>query len=496
MKKFQIITYLWLLSIIMFFGCNKEEIFLNEAPSAVSTESFFKTSADFEALATACYAYMRPCYSGNYMGSVLLMGEIRSDNTTIEVCNYNEGLDEFYDIDKFVETPANGQLPAVWNNLYQCIGRCNNAIYYIDLKGAGFEGVNQYRAETEFIRALMYYNLVLYWGDVPLVTTKVNSMEQAFALDTRVSKNLVFDQMIADLTDAKANLPENYDAANVGRVTADAARVLYAEVLMWQEKYTEAATELKAVMAGGRHSLLNDYASVFSINNEMNAEIIFACQYIAGPYGQSSNHMYTFSPSMAGLDILPFGQETEVAGMNIPTTSLIRSFEKGDKRLCMIDTTFVNKNLGDDYEDTIVPYTKKYWDYNATQREICGSDVPILRYPHVLLMLAECYLVAGGGDPVPLVNMVRERAGLPALSTITLDDIIHERRVEFNVENDRWPVLVRTGKALAVMTAHGIEQKQQRKSFVSPAYDRINLLFPIPMDAMSINPKLTQNPGY
>ncbi len=488
MKKYGIVIILF--TCIFIFSCNEKD-FLNEVPNAITTESFFKTSADFEQAVNSCYGGLRDVYTG-YIGSFMLMGELRSDNTTVEVTNRNVGLSEMYDLDKFIENDDISQNLSTWNNAYKAIGRCNSLLYYIDTKGQGIGNIDRYRAEAKFLRALFYYHVALYWGNIPLVTTKVNTMTEAFELNKQVSRDVVFEQIVSDLNDAKDNLPESYDAVNKGRATSGAAKTLLAEVLMWQNKYAEAETELKAVMNSNKYRLLNDYSSVFSINNEMNDEIVFACQFLTGPYNQGSNHMYTYSP--CNSDRLPFAQNSVAAGVNIPTQSLIESFETGDKRLGMIDTTFIDHDLGDDYHDSIVPYTKKYWDPYHTVRGITGSDVPIYRYPHVLLMLAECYLNTGGGNPLPLVNQVRERAGLPDLVNVTLEDIMHERRIEFHCENDRWGVLVRMGKALEVMTAHGIEQKQQRVSYKSPAYDKIRILFRIPSSVMTVDPTMVQNP--
>jgi len=477
---------------IFICSCNESE-FLNEVPNAISTESFFNNSAEFEQGVNACYAGLRSVYSGAFAGSFLLMGEFRSDNTTVEVTNLNAALAWMYDLDKFIENEGNPHLLETWNNAYAAIGICNNLLHYIDTKGAGIPEIERYKAEALFIRALLYYHVALYWGNVPMVTSKVNSMAEAFAVNKQVSREIVYDQIVADLQEAKANLPESYDGANQGRVTSGAARTLLAEVLMWQEKYVEAEVELTAVISSNKYRVLDAYKSVFSIDNELSDEIIFACQFYAGaPFTHGSNHMYTYSPT--NTDRLPFAQDNITTGINIPTQSLIESFEESDDRLNMIDTTFIDATLGDDFRGSIVPYTTKYWDPNHTVRFVTGSDVPIYRYPHVLLMLAECYLRTGNGDPVPLVNQVRQRAGLLGLSNVALDDIIHERRMEFHCENDRWGVLVRTGKVMEVMTAHGIEQMQQRVSYRSPAYDRIRIFFPIPGNVMSVDPTMEQNP--
>ena len=262
---------------------------------------------------------------------------------------------------------------------------------------------------------------------------------------------------------------------------------------MWNGQYDAAASELEVVYNSGQYSLLNDYSSVFDINNENNEEIVFSVQYISGPYNLYNSLMYRYLPVDSEREYLPLGQ-FEQTGLNIPTTDLIESFEEGDERLSMIDFSWVTDNAPT-YKDSIVPFTKKYMDPGHSVQYETGNNVNVFRYPHVLLMLAECYLREGGGDPLPLVNLVRERAKLPPLTAVTLDDIIHERRVEFHCESDRWDVLVRTGKVMEVMEAHGIEQRE-RQFIGNDAFQNIKLLFPIPDEVLDLDPTMEQNPEY
>jgi len=240
-----------------------------------------------------------------------------------------------------------------------------------------------------------------------------------------------------------------------------------------------------------------DYASVFDVNNENNEEIIFAIQYIDGSFDLHSSYMYRFSPWNAPSTLLGHQQVTARTGMNIPTTDLINAFEDGDIRLSMIDTTYIDTDHGV-YHDSIVPFTKKYWHEGHGVRFQTKADFPLFRYPHVFLMLAECYVREGGGDPLALINEVRSRAQLPDLTSVTLDDIIQERRVEFHCEADRWDVLVRTGKAVEVMEAHLQFERQNRPPDVigGDAFQQIKLLFPIPASEIETDPQLPQNPEY
>jgi starch-binding outer membrane protein, SusD/RagB family len=495
MKK---IKYILLLSII-FFACSEEE-FLNEVPiSSLSVKSFFKTSQQFEEAVTGAYTNLRPLYSpggsggiGGWEGSAWSFAEVRSDNTTCQYNRIDQSAYDWWDLDQFLMASQNRILTPAWNNCYSGIGKCNTILYYID--EVEVDNKVRYVSEAKFLRAYYYFHLVRYFENIPLVTQKVETMEQAFELNEQVPKDQIYNQIVSDLNDAKTNLPKNYSGKDIGRATEGAARTLLAKVLMWRGQYGDAAIELEAVVSSNQYSLLDDYSSVFDINNENNEEIIFSIQFIEGPHGLGSVFMYSFLPYNSDRKYLPLQQNTARTGLNIPTEDLINSFEEGDDRKEMIDFSFIDPETAV-YHDSIVPFTKKFMDHGHSQRLITGRDFPVFRYSHVLLMLAECYLREGSGDPLTLVNEVRNRAKLSNLTNVTLDDIIHERRVEFHCEADRWDVLVRTGIAKEVMQAHGETQKGL-PNVAAKAYGNIKLYFPIPSSVIELDPKIEQNSEY
>lgn len=497
MKKINNYLIFLLISVCL-FGCNEED-FLNEIPiSVISTKSFFQTSEQFEQAVNAAYSNLRVLAGdqslGTGDGTFWAMGEMRSDNTTFQNNLTDQSGHRYWHLDQFIMNAQNELVSVPWNQCYEGIGKCNTVIKYSE--ETEYENKDRLIAEVKFLRALYYFTLVKAFGDVPLITEPASSYDGAFEGNKRVPVEQVYNQIITDLNDAKQSLPQSYPDNNWGRATEGAARTLLGKVLMWQNRYGEAAGELQAVMNSQQYQLLDDYASVFNINNENNAEIIFSVQFIEGTYGLGSANMYRFTPWNAESQFLPHPQILARTGMNIPTADLINSFEEGDERLEMIDMTYIDQEFGT-YPGNIVPFTMKFWDPGHAEQYIGGTDFPLFRYPHVLLMLAECYVREGGGDPASLVNQVRERAGLTPLGSVTLDDIIHERRVEFHCEADRWDVLVRTGKAVEVMTAHGEEERENRPEVIrGQAYNKINLLFPIPSSVIQNDPTMEQNPEY
>lgn len=482
---------------LIFTGCEAD--FLEENPvTSLSTQTFFESDEDFRQATNSIYRSLHTTAGvgdgGLGVGGYWAMSEMRSDNTTFQYNTVDISGRVLWNLDNFLMETTNPIIEAFWNSSYQGIGKANMVIKESEDKE--YENKAKYIAEAKFLRALYYSYLLNYFGNVPMVLEPATSYEEAFANNVQVEKQQIYELIISDLNEAKNNLPANYSAEERGKATSGAARTLLAKVLMELENYSEAAVELEAVLNSGEYMLIDDYAEVFDINNENNQEIIFSVQYIEGTYGLSSNYMYKFSPWSVEPDFLGHGQEIARTGMNLPTTDLINSFEDGDQRKSMIDLSYTEEETGY-YNGNIVPFHKKFWHEGHDVRFQTGANFPLFRYPHVLLMLAECYLREGGGDPVSLINQVRTRAGLQTTSSVTLEDIIQERRVEFYGEADRWDVLVRTKKAHELMEAHGETERERPSDQINnQAFTNIKNLYPIPASAIQTDPDLEQNPEY
>ncbi|HMG10180.1 MAG TPA: RagB/SusD family nutrient uptake outer membrane protein, partial [Mucilaginibacter sp.] len=207
--------------------------------------------------------------------------------------------------------------------------------------------------------------------------------------------------------------------------------------------------------------------------------------------GLGSDFIDTFVPwdvpddSVTGWNI-PHSAEN---GWNIPTQDLLDAYETDDKRrAASVDETFTSDEYG-----VTMPFIKKYQS-KATVQGITANNFPVYRYADVYLMLAECLNeqgFAGGGDAFRYLNLVRERAGLKDKTSGNVANqedfrtaVAHERQIELSFENHRWFDLLRTGKATAVMTAHGAREKAIKKDLWtvnSAAYANIKLLFPYPL---------------
>jgi tetratricopeptide (TPR) repeat protein len=507
--------YIITLTTLFLTACSDE--FLNRVPeSSVTSGNFYKTEDQFEQALVGAYAAVRGA-----KGSISdwTMGEMRSDNTHLEFNNTNRGGQyiEREDTDFFIDRSVSGTVATKYNNCYVGIARANNILEYVEAAGLKPEVVNRLAGQAKFLRALFYFDLVRYFGGVPLYLKAVQGAADAYV--QRSSVDEVYAVIIDDLKDAISKLAAPTFPQN-GRATQGAAKMLLADVYLVQKNFAGAETELKSILQMG-YSLLPDYASVFSLANKNSRESIFEIQYQQGNQGQNSDFLYPFLPLSSDVKIITgiASQNRQGGGWNVPTFEMIGTYEPGDTRLeasiAIAEGTGV---IGDMVIEAIkspvgyktpagkrpYPFIKKYLHPHSLEQNT-DDNFPIYRYSDALLSLAEALNEQNkAAEALPFLNLVRVRAGLaPATATaqVALRDIIlHERRVEFAFENKRWLDLVRTGKAIEVMTKNGeyIKQAHLGESYIPATSYNVTpdkLIFPIPNREILIG-GLAQNPGY
>ncbi len=450
-------------------SCEKK--LYQEPITAKTLGNFLSTEGEVEEYVNATYGTLHT--NGLYGLYLPAFEEIPSDNTYDEVPNNDNG--DYGQLDEFSATPSNGIVTSTWQDSYVAIQRANVVLNRIGNVTYAVEATRQARVgEMKFIRALLYFNLVRLYGDVPLVTQETTDPNAYFG-QGRTPTAQVYTQIIKDLTEAAGVLPTT--AAQPGRVVKTAAQALLAKVYLTQKNYAAAQTQLLAVVASGKHGLLPNPADVFSLANENNREIIFAVQFASGVNGNTQGstmfQQYSASNTVQGAK-----------GHNLPTRSLYALYPAGDLR----KTAYVGVTA------TGTPYSKKLAPPTTVITD-GGSDVVVLRYADVLLLLAEVSNELGNAaDAATNLNLVRTRAGLPPTTATSAADlraaIALERQLELVNEGQRWFDLLRTGTAIQVMNdwfkANGILITITSK----------NLLMPIPLGQVNTDPTILQNPGY
>ena len=226
------------ISIALGCSCASCSDFLNLTPySEITAENFYQNEEDFRQAVNGAYEPLRNMYNTEEWN----LGEAKSDNTTYIIHIAKSSLDG-EDPDQFLETSTNGNVGTKYNNCYVIIGRCNRIISEIDQADFDAEAKSNLKGQALFLRAFCYFNLVQYFGGVPLHTTPSTVYEEAFK--PRASVDEVYEQIMKDAQEASDLLPVK-SRQEVGRVSKGSAQTLLGNVYMVLKRWAEAEQTLK-----------------------------------------------------------------------------------------------------------------------------------------------------------------------------------------------------------------------------------------------------------
>jgi tetratricopeptide (TPR) repeat protein len=492
------ILIIWLASLVL-PGCKDD--FLSITPeTALSSTTFFTKEADFQQAVNAAYVPLRTIVNDR----AWLLGEMHSDNTYYGRNPLFGATEQQEDIADFAIPTADGitsntHVLNQYRQDYLIIARANQVLAGIDNIEFGAESKNNLKGQAYFLRAYAYFELVRYFGSVPLHLTPVLARSDA-ALPLSAEAD-IYAQIIKDAEEAVKLLPAK-SKQEAGRATSGAARTLLANVYVVQKKWVEAEKLLKEVVASNEYALIENYAEVFSTStaNKNNSESVFEVQFMEGSAGYNGNFLYQFLPRpMAATELVTITgtsnpQPLDAEGNNIPTPDIIAAYEPGDERkeasigyITLSGSARLNKEY---------PYIRKFAKPHALHNNH-GTNWPVYRYSEVLLFLAEALNEQGkGGEAAGYLNQVRKRASLADAQGDLKTAIYQERRVELAFENKRWFDLVRTGRAIAVITAYGNRIKANPQAYYYPegraprphAFNNITLLYGLPAEEAALSP--------
>ena len=475
--------------------------------TALSSTTFFKSESDFKQAVNGAYVPLRSITNDR----AYLLGEMHSDNTYYFRNILFGATDQQENIADF-SIPTAGGITTNTHVLnqyrldYQIIARANEILSKIDAVDFDAASKANLKGQAQFLRAYAYFELVRYFGKVPLHLTPVTIRAEAALPLSSVDE--VYAQIIKDATAASTSLLAK-PKQEAGRATSGAAKTLLANVYIVQKKWAEAETLLKSIVSSAEYSLMPDYSNAFSgtNTNKNNAESVFEVQYLEGSAGYNGSIIYNMLPRpMTSAELQPITGTSNPQGLsgegnNAPTPDIIGAYETGDKRK---DASIAYVTLSQSLRaNKVYPYIKKFAALHA-QHGNTGNNFPIYRYAEVLLFLAEALNEQSkGGEALPFLNLVRGRAFGAGVSPVTtssqveLRDIIYkERRVELAFENKRWFDLIRTGRAVAVITAYGNRVKANPQDYYYPAgavppnnaFTNLDLLYGLPADEAALSP--------
>lgn len=497
-------------------------------------------------LVASIYYGMHTCYDRPW---ILVANEITGEN----YAGGSDPADQPFHV-KFSTlaiTADNGQLGEIWNKFYNTVYRCNLIIDKL-------EGEDSFKvrakAEAKATRAWCFTNLVMCFGDVPLVDHLLEVEEYEMA---RTPKDQVWAAIEADFKAAADVLPskagKNGQKAIGGRWTKEAAIGYLAKAQLYQGKYSDAAANLKKVIDSNLYELLPNYGDVHRLAGDYSAEYLMELSNDATNQDEIGNSVVNDYHRYGGLrpelvyhpDELwanswgflnataAFGAEAIEHDGDAPRRlANVASFDEfivdGPDNKFGFHYTANPPGLKADWFSSDGYCRLKGLTYNA-DRDIAGispntqysnANWPILRYADILLMYAEC-AANGAGDAnlgLQYFNMVRKRAGVAEVAALSMDDpmtgIKAERRFEFFFENaERWYDLMRWGdfvserqrqftKYAPMWTKYPFLEKSSNGKTVRwvdtdhETPDAHHALLPIPYNEITANPSLTQNPGY
>ncbi len=497
----------------LFTGCES----LDEVPfSSLSVENLYQNEADVDAALFGVYSSLNE--SNNDLWYFLATSG-PSENVVVRL--KGDGNQGRLSSLSFTPQDAHG---VWWSNFYRGINRANSVIGNVAKAGLEPNLEEEKIAEARFQRAFFYFNLVKWFGGVPLHLVETSDFSDESVKKPRATIEEVYAVIIEDLQYAETRLPDNWNTANKGRATSGAAKGFLAKVylnmagkpLEQQDKYALAAAKFKEVVDSGDYALQSNFGDVFELDNEFNTEIIFARPDIRET---GAGTVLTF---FAGVPNSPFSNRNGQYQFGF-TKRFYNSFAEGDSRrdvtllYTYIDAngreiTFNSRNnpgqpgnpaspqnpalpFGGYNDPKGIGFGKLKDSENEVSAFAHANDIIYMRYADVLLMLAESLNGDNrAAEALPYLNQVRNRAGLENVTTTDkaalLANIKQERKWELAGEYQEYPDLQRWGDI-----EESLQFNEDVPVFQTVYSQKIELL-PLPQSQMDVNENLIQNPGY
>ncbi|MFK7934940.1 MAG: RagB/SusD family nutrient uptake outer membrane protein [Saprospiraceae bacterium] len=517
MNKFSKLTMLLLMaSFLLPISCSDD--LLNQVnTNTVSTGTFWGNQDD---VALAINGMYHPITNTFYWGRIIHTGAmLRSDVFNVRPFGPNTAMSTLQG-----EAGAARWSTEIWQEPYKAIFRANAVLENTNAENvADTKTRNGFLGQAHFMRAFSYFYQLINYGNIPLVTNTAKGADDFFP--SQAAPEAVWNQIVADLTAAEGELPDSWDGQDVGRPTSGAATALKGKALLYQGKWSDAASSLRQVVNSGRYSLLpaDRYLENFTESNENNEESVYELQYL----GQESFAWGVDIPNVGTMgnfhiDYAPPGKSPDQSHyVNSWVKNLFEANGETVRRDATIaydyegSTGYGGVPFAEDFageidlaasENMEAIFSRKYAGMDiGTRDEVdflgtnVGTNWRIIRYADVLLMLAEAENEQGNTEAArELVNQVRERAGVAALDAGAdmRQAIIDERVLELSGEGHRFYDLVRWGLAddyISNSSLHGENPKSlSGGTFQTGKHE----LIWIPVSETSANKNLTQNPGY
>ncbi|QZT36358.1 RagB/SusD family nutrient uptake outer membrane protein [Halosquirtibacter xylanolyticus] len=501
------------LSSLILLGFSTSCSFLEEDLSTQLTpDNYFKTQEEFEAAITPIYSYIFK--NNSRFGGLGTYGY--TVNAGDQALTSPRGLNKqrMLEFDNFNVSNQNPDVEGLWYALYRGVSAANNVLENLD-RIATIPMDDQLRksyiSEVYFLRAFAYYNLAIYWKEVPIMTKNLNGQEAVNV--KKSSMEDVFTFVLSDLEKA-GDLPESQNV-DKSRPNLDAVRLLKSYVYLNMagyplekgvEYYQKAADQAKLVIESGSHFLETSYADLWRYDNRFSKEHIFA---FYGDFSSGRNYGSYGNKSFRG---------TEEGGWKdfVVTNEFYRNFPKDNRiKSCIYDTIMYDKKgkaLAEENWSAAIEgkelhtWIGKYRDIGGANWNEATSNAiyPIFRYADALLVFAEASNKANGGpsaEAYSALHQIQDRAYLgtdiedhilaAGADEATFDQVVlQERAWEFAFENKTWNDNVRRERVIETNMNHDDEEV----GFDPNSITESRYYAPVPERESSLNPNLNIDP--
>lgn len=488
--------------------------------SSIDKDNFYQSKGDIETAINGIYQeFSVDGFYGMYNNQSIYINDLQSDYVKAGALTNSAHIRE---LSNFAIQPTNLFVSYAWEEHYTAINRANVVIDKVsDASWLDNQSKQNYVNEARFLRALMYFNLVRYFGGVPIV---LHDGEGEGA--PRNSIDEVYQQIVDDFTAAE-DLPAGYSDRDSKPSSLSASAMLSKVYLVWaqtltekgrsnqKEFYQKAINYAQKVIDSGKYRLIDKFIDNWSVDKKNGPEHIFSVEHDHSINANVTGHC-TFGTNWS---------DSEPVLLATSDKYYTQMDAKDQRRDGSWAKRIFNPNTGTDFEFTI-PRFRKYIDSlnfanPASSGNVAGqsTNTTVIRYAEILLIKAEAENELNGPTTAAYdaINQVRRRAywspynnvqNTPSdgsaldLSGLTQEEfrerLREERRLEFILEGQRWFDLVRWHILIKYVKANtpNDEETIGTKTTKVQNVSKKNYLLPLPLNQITLNPNLEQNWGY
>ena len=509
-------------------GCTK--FLTHDDPSGVTDDLWWNTETDATNALNTVYAGIPDGTSGRQM-----MYWAGLSDEAVTRGDYKGEYDEFT---KQLQNSSWGVALNIWQDDYIDIRRANRFLENVDKCFMDPQLKARMKLEARALRAYYHMELLMFFGNIPLVTQSITPKENHLARD---SAEKVYQFIVSELQACADSLPVTYDNSDNWRINSGACEALIARLALYYHHYDQAKAAAADVIDSKAYQLYhstdggNSYQELFSYAGELNSERIFFSPNGCGsawttfaPFGIGGEvHV---APTAAIVNLYETRQGKTIQELGPDSAKIYEEHPdyngNRDPRLAAsifypgekFQNTYVLDPFNNPSDKIGAPkstpsgfWISKYLDAKDMQKKSGTLDFMIVRYAEVLLDYAESLVELGdwqNPDVVDCLDQIRERAGMPDVNTAEYNSqqkmrelVRRERTIELAFEGQRYFDIRRWGIANEVMngTVYGATNPETGQVTVveDRKYDpNRDSLWPIPLGELNANPNMVQNPGY